>query len=693
MRVASRCACPRLATDAPLARFCARSPPDGAQLVGDEARLLLYALYQQARALMTARAWRSPASPISPYPDATPALPAFPRQATLGACSAPKPWAWNVVESAKWSSWSALRAMEAPEAMRLYVRALEQDNADWWALLTAGGAQEAVAAAAAAAAAGAAGGAGGAVGPGGGAGAGRGLDAARAPRGEWAPVASSGTRPRRRFEAAAAATGGRLLVAGGRSNGRALGDAHLLDLATLTWRPLPIRPAAIEGDEAAAGDAPDSVATRAGAAAAAYGDALLLVGGQPRRSGAGAPPPALEVLLLAPDGTLRRLATRGEAPGARAGHTAHVLGDTLWVLGGEDARRRPCADVARLHLRTGQWEARVPCAGPAPPSPRVGHCSAERGGVIYLFGGIAPGGACVATLAALDTTASPPAWHAPRCAGAAPAPRAGAAGALLGDTWFVAGGGDGVASRRDTVAMRLPADGAALAASPPLRWRVVAEAQPRSAMASEGIAMVALPATGALLAFGGYNGAYSDDLSLLVPNLHDLDAADDDADDVAVNGAMTTPNARTSGREELMGERARALSYVSEGDETASPPQPVQAASPARASAGTPRRPPPSPAAASPPAVAELRSALDAERQRADGAEAAAKALRASLDDAHMRVMRAEAEAAELRGQLAAAKQYVADLEAEIRAIAAEDDAQPTPPPRRGGFLAYVTGS
>lgn len=617
------------------------------------------------------------------------------RQATQGACSAPKPWAWNVVESAKWSSWSALRAMEAPEAMRLYVRALEQDNADWWALLTAGGAPEAVAAAtaaAAAAAAGAAGGAGGALGVGGAASAGRGLDAARAPRGEWAPVVAQGTRPRRRFEAAAAATGGRLLVAGGRSNGRALGDAHTLDLATLTWRPLPIRPAAIQGDDAAAGEAPDSVATRAGAAAAAYGDSLLLVGGQPRRSGAGAPPPALEVLLLSPDGTLRRLATRGEAPGARAGHTAHVLGDTLWVLGGEDARRRPCADVARLQLSTGEWEPRVRCAGPAPPSPRVGHCSAERGGVIYLFGGIAPGGACVSTLAALDTAASPPAWLAPRCAGTAPAPRAGAAGALLGDTWFVAGGGDGVASRRDTVAMRLPADAAALAASPPLRWRVVAEAQPRSAMASEGIAMVALPATGALLAFGGYNGAYSDEISLLVPNLHDLDAHDDDADDaVAVNGAMATPNAR---REEAGGERSRALSHVSEGDETASPPQPVQqAASPARASAGTPRRPPPSPAAASPPAVAELRAALDAERTRADGAEAAARALRASLDDAHMRVMRAEAEAGELRGQLAAAKQYVADLEAEIRAIAAEDDAEPTPPPRRGGFLAYVTGA
>jgi hypothetical protein len=35
----------------------------------------------------------------------------------------------------------------------------------------------------------------------------------------------------------------------------------------------------------------------------------------------------------------------------------------------------------------------------------------------------------------------------------------------------------------------------------------------------------------------------------------------------------------------------------------------------------------------------------------------------------------------------------VGDLEAEIRSIAAQDDESPSPPPRRGGFLSYVTGA
>ena len=43
------------------------------------------------------------------------------QQAEHGKCSDPKPWGWNVVEAAKWNSWSQLGDMAAVEAMRLYV--------------------------------------------------------------------------------------------------------------------------------------------------------------------------------------------------------------------------------------------------------------------------------------------------------------------------------------------------------------------------------------------------------------------------------------------------------------------------------------------------------------------------------------------------------------------------------------------
>ena len=80
--------------------------PLGARAVTDETRLLLYALYQQA---------------------------------TAGPCRAPKPWGWNAIESAKWSSWTQLGDVAALDAMRMYVSTMEEENPDWFSLLTDGG--------------------------------------------------------------------------------------------------------------------------------------------------------------------------------------------------------------------------------------------------------------------------------------------------------------------------------------------------------------------------------------------------------------------------------------------------------------------------------------------------------------------------------------------------------------------------
>ena len=56
-------------------------------------------------------------------------LHALQQQATLGPCTSSKPWGWNVVESAKHDAWSHLGNMSSVEAMRLYVKALEEDQA------------------------------------------------------------------------------------------------------------------------------------------------------------------------------------------------------------------------------------------------------------------------------------------------------------------------------------------------------------------------------------------------------------------------------------------------------------------------------------------------------------------------------------------------------------------------------------
>ena len=50
------------------------------------------------------------------------------QQATVGPCTEAKPWGWNVVESAKWESWNQLGNMSSVEAMRLYVKMVEDDQ-------------------------------------------------------------------------------------------------------------------------------------------------------------------------------------------------------------------------------------------------------------------------------------------------------------------------------------------------------------------------------------------------------------------------------------------------------------------------------------------------------------------------------------------------------------------------------------
>ena len=47
---------------------------------------------------------------------------------TQGPCNEPKPWGWSVVNNAKWQSWKQLGDMSSMEAMRLYVRTLEEET-------------------------------------------------------------------------------------------------------------------------------------------------------------------------------------------------------------------------------------------------------------------------------------------------------------------------------------------------------------------------------------------------------------------------------------------------------------------------------------------------------------------------------------------------------------------------------------
>ncbi|KAF3541701.1 hypothetical protein F2Q69_00024894 [Brassica cretica] len=64
--------------------------------------------------------------------DAALLLYALHQQATVGPCNTPKPSAWNPAEQSKWKSWQGLGTMPSIEAMRHFVKILEEGDPSWY---------------------------------------------------------------------------------------------------------------------------------------------------------------------------------------------------------------------------------------------------------------------------------------------------------------------------------------------------------------------------------------------------------------------------------------------------------------------------------------------------------------------------------------------------------------------------------
>ena len=48
------------------------------------------------------------------------------KQATIGKCNTTKPWMINVVESTKWTAWNSLGNMSKEEAMKSYIKLVNE---------------------------------------------------------------------------------------------------------------------------------------------------------------------------------------------------------------------------------------------------------------------------------------------------------------------------------------------------------------------------------------------------------------------------------------------------------------------------------------------------------------------------------------------------------------------------------------
>ena len=215
-------------------------------------------------------------------------------------------------------------------------------------------------------------------------------------------------------------------------------------------------------------------------------------------------------------------------PAGSSAHTAVAFRDRFLLVFAGGSMAACFSDLHALDTHTMAW-SQPPVTG-ATPSPRAGAAACPRPGLPPGWAAPCAHGRCAfraLTCSGLPRGASwLPSPQSVSCqrrvcrvlarlARAQPADAqrwAGHAGARLGDTWYVAGGGNNAAGCADMLALDLGGLGAAL-----LAWAPIATTEPRSAIASEGLSLLAAPAAGALVAFGGYNGRYHNTVQVFRP--------------------------------------------------------------------------------------------------------------------------------------------------------------------------------
>ncbi|KAH8954177.1 hypothetical protein BDL97_08G065900 [Sphagnum fallax] len=447
------------------------------------------------------------------------------KQATVGPCNVPKPWSWNVIDLAKWTSWNQLGRMDSMEAMRLFIRTLEEEDPSWWSKAqeqdkevvwndppppvvdSEPAVQEeteneklvvavelngedkvddempVVEAPPAS----------------------NGLsklngvfntteveEVAEGVRAipvynEWVLPTVTGRRPSARYQHAAEVVNNKLYVIGGNHNGRYLNDVQFLDLKTLEWskvEKVPQSPLSEQQKQLSSWFPPC-----AGHSLIRWGTKLLAVAGHSKE-------PVDTVTVRAFDThtmTWTILDVHGKTPIARGGQSVTLVGSTLVMFGGEDSKRRLMNDLNILDLETLTWKA-VDTSGTR-PSPRSDHVAAAHGDrYLFLFGG-GSHSSCYNDLYVLDLDSME--WSQAQTGGTVPSPRAGHAGATIGNSLYIIGGGDNKSGISDTLVLNMDT----------LVWSVVATVKGRAAVASEGLSVVVVEDS--LLAFGGYNGHFN----------------------------------------------------------------------------------------------------------------------------------------------------------------------------------------
>ncbi|CAI0551200.1 unnamed protein product [Linum tenue] len=315
---------------------------------------------------------------------------------------------------------------------------------------------------------------------------------------QWIAPPINGQRPKARYEHGAAVIQDKMYIFGGNHNGRYLSDLHVLDLRSWTWSKVESKVGA-EPPESAS---PSILAPCAGHSVIPWENKLISIAGHTKD-------PSETIQVKGFDlktGTWSMLKTYGKPPVSRGGQSVTLVGTSLVIFGGEDAKRSLLNDLHILDLETMTWDE-IDAAG-VPPSPRSDHAAAVHAERYLLIFGGGSHATCFNDLHVLDLQSME--WTRPTQQGDIPTPRAGHASVTVGENWFIVGGGDNKSGASETVVLNMST----------LVWSVVTSVQGRVPVASEGLSLVVSSCNGEdiLLSFGGYNGRYNSEVNVLKPS-------------------------------------------------------------------------------------------------------------------------------------------------------------------------------
>ncbi|KAL2609445.1 hypothetical protein R1flu_028018 [Riccia fluitans] len=303
----------------------------------------------------------------------------------------------------------------------------------------------------------------------------------------WTRVYTRGSKPAPRFHHAAAVVGRKLLIIGGDTGSQMLDDVQMLHLGKLSWSTVGVGASAPSKGLTLRASAPEQLPLCKGHSLIPWGKTVILIAGQ-------MDPPEEKVAVWSFDLEMdcwTKVTTKGDIPSARSGQTVTRAGSILIMFGGEDYKGRKLNDLHILDLKSLMWlPLHTSGNGPSPRTRHIAEMYDDR--FLLIFGG-ATRSRISNDIFALDFETME--WLRLKTKGNPPIPRAGHAGALVGDKWYIVGGESRLPGMLETSVLNISS----------MTWSMVTPGSTETVTSHQGLSVVYMQRKEKkfLVAFGG----------------------------------------------------------------------------------------------------------------------------------------------------------------------------------------------